>query len=237
VTSSTYRQSSRVTPELLQRDPGNELLARGPRFRVDAETIRDVALSASGLLTDKIGGPSVRPPQPAGVSELAYGSPKWELSKDEDRYRRGLYTYLKRATPYPGLVVFDAPTANNVCTRRNRSNTPLQALTLLNDTVFVEASQALAKRILTQGSNDERERIRSLFRLCLSRNPDLEETAKLTAFLNAQRERFKSAQVEVLKIASEDFSKGPDGMDGNELAAWVALSRAVLNLDETVTKE
>ncbi len=151
VTSSTYRQASRVTRESLAIDPTNALLARGARFRVDAELIRDIALSASGLLNPQIGGPSVFPPQPDGATTLAY-SQGWATSQGPSRYRRGLYTFLKRTAPYAAFITFDAPTSESTCVRRERSNTPLQALTLLNDAVFVEASQALARRVLESGS-------------------------------------------------------------------------------------
>jgi Protein of unknown function (DUF1553)/Protein of unknown function (DUF1549)/Planctomycete cytochrome C len=149
VGSATYRQSSRTTPDLLERDPYNTLLARQSRVRVDAEVVRDLALAASGLLNPKVGGPSVRPQQPSGVAELGYaGSVKWKTSNGADRYRRGMYTFFQRTVPYPMLMTFDAPDSNATCTRRERSNTPLQALTLLNDPVFVECAQALARRIV-----------------------------------------------------------------------------------------
>jgi hypothetical protein len=173
VTSATYRQDGRVTPELLQRDPQNVLLARGPRNRVEAEMVRDVALSVSGLLSDKIGGPSVFPPQPDGVTEQSYGAVTWTPSKGPDRWRRGMYTYLKRTSPYPAMLTFDAPNAETSCVRRVKSNTPLQALTLLNDQVFVEAAQALARRVLKESpSSDESARVRLMFRLCTGREAD-----------------------------------------------------------------
>ena len=153
VTSATYRQSSRATPELIERDPYNRLLARGPRFRVPAETVRDMALEVSGLLSPKIGGPSVFPYQPDGIWTQIYSGDKWEISKGEDKYRRGLYTFWRRTSPYPAFMSFDAPSRELICARRLRSNTPLQALTTLNDPSFVEAAEALARRIMkeTQG--------------------------------------------------------------------------------------
>jgi Protein of unknown function (DUF1553)/Protein of unknown function (DUF1549)/Planctomycete cytochrome C len=148
VTSATYRQSSRITPELEERDPYNKLLARGPRFRVEAEMVRDIALEASGLLSPKIGGPSVFPYQPEGVWDLVYNDDKWVMSKGEDRYRRGIYTFVRRSAPYPSLVTFDAPSREFCVVRRVRTNTPLQALTTLNDPAFFEAAQGLAQRMM-----------------------------------------------------------------------------------------
>ena len=150
VTSATYRQDSRVTPELNERDPYNRLLARGPRFRVEAEMVRDVVLADSGLLSTKIGGPSVFPFQPEGVWDLPYNDDQWKMSQGDDRYRRGLYTFVRRTSPYPSMTVFDAPSREFCTVRRVRTNTPLQALTTLNDPVFFEAAQALAKRIIEQ---------------------------------------------------------------------------------------
>ena len=150
VTSAAYKQSSKATPEILAKDPYNRFLARAPRLRLDAETIRDQALAVAGLLSPKIGGPSVMPPQPDGVWQVVYSSDKWETSKAEDKYRRGLYTFWRRSSPYPSMITFDAPSREFCVVKRSRSNTPLQALTLLNDPVYVEAAQALAKRIITE---------------------------------------------------------------------------------------
>src|SRR5207302_2501808 len=148
VMSATYQQSSQVAPALLAKDPQNVLLARGPRFRIEAELVRDVALRMGGLLSDRLGGPSVFPPQPSGVtSEGTYGPLQWKVSEGEDRYRRGLYTFSKRTAPYAMFTTFDAPSGEACCPRREVSNTPLQALTLLNDAVFVEAAQALGRMI------------------------------------------------------------------------------------------
>ncbi len=237
VTSATYRQGSRVTPELLARDPRNELLARGPRFRVEAEVIRDIALSASGLLNPKIGGPSVFPPQPEGATALAYGQNDWPTSEGPDRYRRGLYTYLKRTAPYAAFITFDAPTSETVCVRRERSNTPLQALTLLNDAVFVEASQAMARRVLEEAGNSEEERARHAFRLCVARSPKPDELAAILSFHKEQLERFRSGELDASKVAGLDHRAPSEGQDPSELAAWTSVSRAILNLDETLTKE
>src|SRR6266511_5997461 len=155
VNSATYRQSSNVSPSLLAHDPYNRLLARGPRFRVEAEIVQDIALSASGLLNPKIGGPSVRPPIPPSVGDTVYGGFSWPESAGEDRYRRGMYTFWKRALPFPSLIAFDAPTAETSCPRRVRSDTPLQALTTLNEKMFVEAAQAMGLRVLKEGGRDD----------------------------------------------------------------------------------
>jgi hypothetical protein len=238
VTSATYRQSSRVTPELLEKDPANVLLARGPRIRVQAETVRDIALAASGLLNNKIGGPSVYPPQPPGVAELSYGPLAWPTSEGPDRYRRGLYTYLKRTSPYPGLIVFDGPTSEVTCTVRIRSNTPLQALTTLNDAVFVEAAQALGRRVVEEVESDSpEERIRQMFRLCVARSPEPGEVEKVRAFYEKQLNRFRAKEADPAVVALPDPKAVPSGMDVPEVAAWTMVARTVMNLDETVTKE
>lgn len=237
VTSATYRQSSRVTPELLARDPKNELLARGPRFRVEAEVVRDIALAASGLLNPKVGGPSVYPPQPEGVTALAYGMTAWPTSSGAERYRRGLYTYTKRATPYAAFAILDAPSSETACVRRERSNTPLQALTLLNDTVFVEASRSLAARVLSEAPKTTEERIRYACRLVLGRTPKPEESTMLTGFLDKQLARFRAGETEAAKVAGIDPKAPPARADVPELASWTIVARALLNLDETVTKE
>jgi hypothetical protein len=248
VTSATYRQTTRATPEQIAGDPRNERLGRGPRFRVPAEVVRDIALAVSGLLESRIGGPSVYPPQPEGVTALAYGMPAWPMSTGPDRYRRGLYTYLKRTSPYAALITMDAPTSETVCVRRDRSNTPLQALTLLNDTVFVEAAQALARRLVAECSDHATEsRARYAFRLCLARSPRPEELARLTAFFDHQLARFRSGALDALPVAGLAGKTPPPtpllapapppGTDPNELAAWTTVARVLLNLDETVTKE
>ena len=237
VTSATYRQSSKSPPDLLARDPRNELLARGPRFRVDAEVVRDIALSAAGLLSRKLGGPSVFPPQPEGATALAYGGGGWRNSTGADRYRRGLYTYLKRTAPYAAFVVMDGPTSETSCVRRERSNTPLQALTLLNDAVFVEAAQALARRVVAQSPGGPVEaRMIDAFRLCLARPPGADELRALTAFHDRQLARFRAGELDAAAVSGVDARASP-GDDPVVLAAWTAVARALLNLDETVTKE
>jgi Protein of unknown function (DUF1549)/Protein of unknown function (DUF1553)/Planctomycete cytochrome C len=247
VTSATYRQSARATPEQLARDPRNEHLGRGPRFRVTAEVVRDIALSASGLLADEVGGPSVFPPQPEGATALAYSQSAWPVSTGADRYRRGLYTFLKRTAPYAASITMDAPTSEATCVRRERSNTPLQALTLLNDAVFVEASRAMARRVVAECADRSIEaRARHAFRLCLTRPPRPEELARLAAFYDHQLARFRAGELDAAKVAGLDVkdpptpllsSAPPSGADANELAAWTTVTRVLLNLDETVTKE
>jgi mono/diheme cytochrome c family protein len=217
VTSATYRQSSVARKDLLEADPLNKLLGRQNRVRLDAEIVRDVSLSAAGLLVEKLGGPSVFPPQPAGVSGLGQVKREWKTSTGVDRYRRGMYTFLFRATPHPLLSGFDAPDGQSACTRRIRSNTPLQALTLLNDEAFVEAAQSLATKVLKEKSDDPT-RIAKIFRLCIGRSPDAEETKILTKLLAKERAAY----------ASEKDA---------EQSAWMIVARAVLNLDETITRE
>jgi len=231
VMSATYQQSSVVTPELRERDPLNVLLARGPRFRLDAELVRDSALAASGLLSDKIGGPSVYPPQPPGVSsEGAYGPLEWKTSEGPDRFRRGLYTFAKRTAPYAMTQTFDGPSGETCLARRERSNTPLQALTLLNDTVFLECARALG-RTAAKMDGDEATRASVLFRRCLTRPPTPEEHAKLLEFYQAQLARLTKGE-----LKAEDIMETKGGHPLNEQAAWTALARVLLNLDETITK-
>ncbi len=231
VTSATYQQASRVTPELAARDADNKLLARGPRVRLEAELLRDAALTASGLLSRKLGGPSVFPPQPASVTaEGAYGALGWKVSEGADRYRRGLYTFSKRTAPFAAFATFDAPSGEECVARREVSDTPLQALTLLNDAAFIECAQALGRSLAAQQGSDE-ERAAWLFRRCLTRPPTDDERAALAGFYRAQKERFARKELDAAKVA------GPGAGDANERAAWTATARAVLNLDEFVTKD
>jgi hypothetical protein len=230
VMSATYRQTSRATPTLQARDPDNRLLARGPRVRLEAEVIRDSALRASMLLSEKLGGPSVFPLQPPGVStEGAYGGLEWHPSPGGDRYRRGLYTFTKRTTPYAMALTFDAPSGEVCVARREVSNTPLQALTLLNDPVFQEAAQALG-RLMAAGHEPLEKRASNLFQRCLARRPDRDELERLVSFFQAQKRRFEQKALDASQIA------GPGEGDVDERAAWTVLARAILNLDESVTK-
>ena len=234
VTSATYRQSSKTRPDLAAKDPDNVLVARQSRVRLSAELIRDEALSASGLLDPAIGGPGIRPPQPAGVSEITYGGGlKWKESQGADRYRRGLYIHFQRTSPYPELVNFDAPDSRLSCTRRRRSNTPLQALNLLNDTVFFEAAQALAERTLREEPGDFESRASYAFELALSRKPNARELNQLTTYFEAQKVLFEKDQKSMALVAP--FT--PEGVSRTDMAAWVGLSRVLMNLDEFITRE
>jgi mono/diheme cytochrome c family protein len=220
VTSATYRQSSRARPDLAVLDPRNRLLARQARLRLEAEAVRDEALAASGLLARKIGGPSVFPPQPDGVFVFTQIPRNWQANTGPDRYRRGLYTFLWRSAPHPALTVFDAPDTTTTCTRRNRSNTPLQALTLLNDQAFYELAQGLAARILREGPGDDAGRLDFAFRVCLARLPRARERTRLDALLQDQLAGF-----------------GSTADAGRQAQAWTTVARVMLNLDEFLTRE
>lgn len=236
--SAVYRQSSRVTPELLEKDPTNSLLARAPRLRVEAETVRDIALTASGLLSRKIGGPSVYPPIPDGVLSLGYGSAMpWPTATGEDRYRRGMYTFWKRNVPYPSMLVFDQPIGDFSCTRRLRSNTPLQALTTLNDQTFVEFAQGLALRVWKEGGSTDQEKMIYAFRLCVGRTPDAIELQKLLELLNDQKPLFDGDTAKSVYVSSADLARLPEGVDLHRIAPWTMVARVLLNMDETMTKE
>ncbi|MCY2967235.1 MAG: PSD1 and planctomycete cytochrome C domain-containing protein, partial [Planctomycetota bacterium] len=199
--SAAYRRESKPRADLVDRDPKNTLLARQNRFRVEAELVRDQALAASGLLHPAIGGPSVRPKQPAGVSELTYaGSARWVESAGPDKYRRGMYTWFQRTSPYPMLMTFDAPESNIVCTRRERSNTPLQSLTLLNDPVFVECAQALGTRVYREQPAELVPRIDRLFSLCLARSPSTEERQTSQDLFQQLRSTLASSPAELMKL-------------------------------------
>ncbi|HKE06062.1 MAG TPA: DUF1553 domain-containing protein, partial [Blastocatellia bacterium] len=237
VDSAVYRQSSKATPALMEVDPYNRWLARAPRIRVESEIVRDVALAASGLLNKKIGGPSVFPPLPAGVMDLAYGGFRWENATGEDRYRRGMYTFWKRTVPYPSMLAFDSPNGDFSCTRRVRSNTPLQALTTLNDTMFVEAAQALAMRVWKNGGADDRSRMIYAFRLCVSREPDQFELQKLMELLEDQKRYFEGRTSAAVYVTAIDLNKIPDEVDLHKVAPWRMVARVLLNMDETITKE
>ena len=242
VTSAAYRQSSKATPEQLEKDPSNRLLSRGPRFRVEGETIRDIALAASGLLNPKVGGPPVHPPAPAFLFErpASYGPKTWIEDKGDERYRRALYTFRFRSVPYPVLTNFDAPNGDASCVRRTRSNTSLQALTTLNETLFLECARGLAQKTLVEGGKAEKERIRYAFRRCTGRLPTENELDVLLAFLTKQTEKFSAADAKPWELAANDPQKPPklpNGVTPAQAAAWTALARLLLNLDETITKE
>ncbi|MCP5516435.1 MAG: PSD1 domain-containing protein [Verrucomicrobiales bacterium] len=231
VLSATYQQSSHVTPERLQADPENVLLSRGPRFRMEAELLRDSALAVSGLLSPKLGGPSVFPPQLASITtEGAYGPLTWRTSQGEDRYRRSLYTFAKRTAPFAMHAAFDAPSGETCVARRERSNTPLQSLTLLNDEMFLETARALGTEIAgTEGAVEER--AADLFRRCLSRAPSPDELGKLVDFYRKQRQRFEAGE-----LSAKDLLTTEEGGNLKERAAWTTLARVLMNLDEFVTR-
>jgi mono/diheme cytochrome c family protein len=233
VTSATYRQSSRATAGQLERDPDNRLLARGPRFRVEAEMVRDLALSASGLLSDKVGGPSVFPVQPDGVWNNPYSKVKWETSADEDRYRRSLYTFIRRTSPYPSLVTFDAPSREFCTVRRVRTNTPLQALTTLNDPVFVEAARKLAGRMMAEAGTEPRERISLGYRLCTARRPPEADLDSLLVFFEKEAERF-AREPEGAKALLEGDATLPEPA---VRAALTMVGNVLLSTDAVLTKE
>jgi uncharacterized membrane protein len=236
VTSAAYRQASNVTPAAMEKDAANKLVGRAPRMRVDAELVRDVALGAAGMLSAKMGGPSVFPPQPDGVWTMIYSDDKWAASTGEDRYRRGLYTFWRRTAPHPTMVSFDATSREVMCTRRARTNTPLQALATLNDPQFVEAAVGLGARALREGGPTDAERIGYAFRLCTSREPTAEEAARITALLASEREHYRAnpAAAEDLLKSAPGVSRGDGAAD--ELAAWSIVGNVLLNLDETITR-
>lgn len=231
VTSAAYQQSSRATPELLERDPRNELVSRGPRHRLEAELIRDVVLSAGGLLSGKVGGPSVFAPQPPGVStEGTYGALAWNVSTAEDRYRRGLYIFIKRTAPYAMFGTFDAPSGEACVPRRDTSNTPLQALTLLNDVVFIEAAQELGRQFAAASGSPE-EKLGRLWQRMLGRPAAGGEVDLLARYYATQVDRLTKNDLDADKIA------GPGPGDAVQRAAWTLVARSVMNLDEMITKD
>jgi mono/diheme cytochrome c family protein len=236
VMAATYRQSSRVGPELLARDPFNRLLARGPRVRLEAEMVRDQALAVSGLLSPKLGGPSVMPPQPDGLWMVVYSGDKWETSQGDDKYRRGLYTFWRRSMPHPAMTTFDAPTREFCVIKRPRSNTPLQALVLLNDPAYLECAQALARRLMSEAKGGAAERVRHGFRLCLARAAKPAEAQRLVALYEQELARFKQDPQAAARLAACPAGNAPADCDVAELAAWTVVANVLLNLDEVVTK-
>lgn len=238
--SATYQQSSRITESAVAADPENRWLARGPRFRVDAEIVRDVALHAAGLLDLRVGGPSVYPPAPEFLFQppASYGPKSWDTSIGGDAHRRSLYVHRFRSVPYPPLETFDAPNGDAACVRRERSNTPLQALVMLNEPQFVEAARAMAARVLRESKPDNAERLTQLHRLCTGRHPSEKEIAVLERLLEQQRTRVAAKEIDVAAVvgAEPDVTRRLTGYDAGDLAPWVIVARAVLNLDETITK-
>ena len=241
VNSSVYKQSSTITPELMERDQYNRLLARGPRYRVEAEIVRDIALASSGLLNPELGGPSVMPPAPAFLFQppASYGPKVWREETDDDRYRRAIYTFRYRSLPYPVLQTFDAPNGDFSCVQRLRSNTPLQALVSLNEVLFMEAARALARRAVSHGGTDA-ERITYAFRSCLTRPPEPDELSELEQLLARQKDYIAEGWINPSELAtgkSEPPKKLPNKATPTELAAYTVVSRVLLNLDEAITKE
>jgi hypothetical protein len=227
VTSQTYRQSPATRQDLAVRDPLNKLVARQGRWRLSGETIRDATLAASGLLNPTVGGPSVKPPQPASVSQEGYRN-SWQPSLGADRYRRGLYTFLQRTSPFAQSVTFDLPDTSRSCTRRERSNTPLQALNLLNDPVFLDAARSLAARAMREAHGDDNARLERMFQLALARPPRAAEATRLLALLDSERVRFAAD----LPAARELLADRSDADPG-----WTIVASVVLNLDEFLNRE
>jgi hypothetical protein len=241
VLSSTYRQDSAMSTELLEKDPENRMLARGPRIRLPAELIRDQALFVSGLLKRRIGGPSVFPYQKEGlysgiVVAADYPGTKWVESEGDDLFRRSLYTFWKRTIPHPTFTVFDAPD-REVCTvRRSTTNTPLQALTLLNDPIYLEAARKLAERSIREGGSNSSDRLRFAFRLVTGRHAELDELEILSRKLEEMRASYSMDEAAAEAFVSVGVSPREPGIAVSELAAWTAIANVLLNLDEVITK-
>jgi hypothetical protein len=240
VMSATYRQSSATTKTLLERDSENRLLARGPRQRLQAEIIRDNALAISGLLNRSMGGKSVKPPQPPNIWEAndlsSDGKPvKYERTTGPEQYRRGLYVYIRRSTPYPPFIAFDG-TSREVCTAsRPRTSTPLQSLVLMNDPVYIEAARGLAQRVLKEGGNDNASRLNFAWRLALARPMSDQEREVLTRSLDQQLANYRQDNEAAAKLIAIGDAPKPEGVDPVELAAWTAMGNVLLNLNETIT--
>jgi hypothetical protein len=237
VTSATYRQASAATAEQVAADPENRWLARGPRFRMSAEMVRDEALAIAGLLQEQLGGPSVKPYQPAGLWQEIASDTNYVRSTGPDLYRRSVYAFVKRTVANPTLVVFDSSTRESCLLRRTRTNTPLQALTLLNDVTFVEAARVLAQRVLAEPGADDDARLSRMMVLAAARAPQPAELAVLRDVLAGHREHFlqdSAAAAELIRIGD---APGPAGIEPAELAAHTLVASLVLNLDEVITKE
>jgi hypothetical protein len=237
VTSATYRQTSLATPELIAADPYNRELARQSPFRLEAELVRDNALSIAGLLVPKIGGPSVKPYQPEGYWEnLNFPTRIYPADTGESQYRRGIYTWWQRSFLHPSMVAFDAPSREECAAERNLSNIPQQALVLLNDPTYVEAARSFAAQILSECKGSTDERLAWAWQRALQRNPDAEESKTLTALVNERLAAYRAdtrAAGELLKVG---LAPVPDSLDKAELAAWTHVARVLLNLHETITR-
>jgi hypothetical protein len=240
VTSATYRQQSQTSAILRERDPENRLLARGPRVRLAAEMIRDQALAVSGLLTNKMGGPPVKPYQPDGLWEQLsafQGKKLFERSKGEDLWRRSVYSYWKRTVPPPSMTVFDAPTREFCVIRRPMSSTPLQALALLNDEMYIEAARKLAERMLREGGATPATRLAYAFRLAAARTPSASETAVLEAGLNRRIAQYRADRAAAEKLLGAGEAPRDATLDAVELAAYTTAASVILNLDEVITRQ
>jgi len=237
VMSAAYQQSSRLTPGVLEKDPRNRLLSRGPRLRLDAETVRDQALALSGLLARKVGGPSVYPWQPDGLWRAAFnGERTWATSQGEDKYRRGLYTFWRRTVPYPSMATFDAPSRETCTLRRIQTDTPLQALVTLNDPVYVEAAQALGRRLLREGGATVADRVRYGLQLCLARPPKEEQVKALVELYEKEAAHYREQEADAKKLATEPLGPLPENLSVAEAAAWTSVANVLLNLDGVLTK-
>jgi len=240
LSSATYGQSAAAGHEAYGRDPDNILLARGPRFRLDAESIRDNALAVSGLLNPEIGGPSVFPYQPPGLWEekalTGYGAGIWPDTTGPDLYRRGMYTFRRRSVPYPTFQAFDAPGFEYCTAERARTNTPLQALTTMNDPQFVEAARVFGERIMKEGGGDLNARVTFALRQCLARPPRLEEHALFLRLYNEQHAAFSADPEAAQAIIAQGRAPVAAELEPAALAAWTTIANVLLNLDETVTK-
>ena len=236
VVSSTYRQASTFSPELRERDSGNRLLARGPRSRLEAEFIRDNALAIGGLLNDAIGGKPVFPAQPPGIWEVnELGGGGWKQQHDSGQYRRGIYVYQRRSTPYPSLLAFDAP-SREVCTaQRSHSDTPLQSLVLMNDPVYVEAARALAQRVLKEAGGETSARLELMWRLALSRKLEPEQREILEKAIDRELDHFHNDKTAAEKLSKVGDLPMPKDIDVEELAAWTSVANVILNLNETIS--
>src|SRR6185369_4030897 len=237
VMSATYQQSSRLTPGVLEKDPRNRLLSRGPRLRLDAETVRDQALALSGLLARKVGGPSVYPWQPDGLWRAAFnGERTWATSQGEDKYRRGLYTFWRRTVPYPSMATFDAPSRETCTLRRIQTDTPLQAFVMLNDPVYVEAAQALGRRLMREGGASVADRVRFGLQLCLARPPKEEQVKALVDLYEKEAAHYREHEADAKKLATEPLGPLPEKLAAAEAAAWTSVANVLLNLDGVLTK-
>lgn len=232
VLSATYQQSATRREGAVANDPDNQLLSFAPRFRMDAEIVRDSIVQAAGVLSKKRGGPPVRPLQPAGITEVAFGSPKWDVSSGEDRYRRSLYTFIKRTAPFAMIATFDGPSGDACVARRSRSNTPLQALTLLNDPMLIDLARASGRNLMILDSGSDTDRITHLFRQLLTRSPDDVELSMLQEFVAFHRQKFS----EQPQLARDIIGDSSESSDFAEQATWTALSRALFALDEVVMR-